>query len=224
MQIISFLFLVSVLNNNFAETLPVENYDEVAVNIFWNELYTNGGWSLYCGYRFDNTAELTEGRLFVIEQIYPVNWMLKYLDCESRRQCRFDKNSRFTRMEADMHNLYPVWQEANVARRDTVFGMIEGEYWRYENCDFERYLGVTEPRAIARGNIARSIFYMHTQYGVPVEKKMLDELKRWNRQDPPSNQELLRNNIIEELQGNRNPYIDNPTLAEQISSKWLAEE
>ena len=224
MQIISFLFLVSVLNNNFAETLPVETYDEVAVNIFWNELYTNGGWSLYCGYRFDNAIEQTEGRLFVIEQIYPVSWMLKHLDCKSRRQCRLDKKSRFTRMEADMHNLYPVWQETDVARRDTVFGMIEGEYWRYKNCDFERYLGVTEPRPIARGNIARSIFYMHTQYGVPVEKKMLDELKRWNRQDTPSNQELVRNNLIEELQGNRNPYIDNPTLAEQISSKWLAEE
>lgn len=224
MQIISLLFLVSVLNNNFAETLPVENYDEVAVNTFWNDLYANGGWSLYCGYRFDNAVELTNGRLFVIEQIYPVSWMLKHINCESRRQCRLDKKSRFTRMEADMHNLYPVWQEVDIARRNTVFGMIEGEDWRYENCDFERVLGITEPRPIARGNIARSIFYMHTQYGVPVEKKMLDELKRWNRQDPPSNQELLRNNIIEEIQGNRNAYIDNPTLAEQISSKWLAEE
>jgi len=223
-QIISLLFLVSVLNNNFAETLPVESYDEVAVNTFWNDLYANGGWSLYCGYRFDHAVELTDGRLFVIEQIYPVSWMLKHVNCESRRQCRLDKKSRFTRMEADMHNLYPVWQDADVARRDTAFGMIEGEDWRYENCDFERYLGITEPRPIARGNIARSIFYMHTQYGVPIEKKMLNELKRWNRLDPPSNQEMLRNNLIEELQGNRNLYIDNPTMAEQISSKWLAEE
>jgi deoxyribonuclease I len=223
-QIISLIFLVSVLNNNYAETLPVESYDEVAVNSFWNELYANGGWSLYCGYRFDPAVELTEGRLFVIEQIYPASWMLKHNNCESRRQCRLDKKSRFTRMEADMHNLYPVWQDADVARRDTAFGMIDGEDWRYENCDFERYLGVTEPRPIARGNIARSIFYMHTQYGVPVEKNMLDELKRWNRQDPPSNQEMLRNNLIEEIQGNRNQYIDNPTMAEQISSKWLAEE
>ena len=223
-QIISLLFLISALNNTYAETLPVENYDEVAVNTFWNELYANGGWSLYCGYHFDSSGGLTEGRLFVIEQIYPASWMLKYMNCSSRRQCRLDEKSRFTRMEADMHNLYPVWQDAKVARRDTVFGMVEGENWRYENCDFERYLGVTEPRPIARGNIARSIFYMHTQYGVPVEKKMLDELKRWNRLDPPSNQEMLRNNLIEEIQGNRNPYVDNPTMVEQISSKWLVEE
>ena len=35
---------------------------------------------------------------------------------------------------------------------------------------------------------------------------------------------VLRNNLIEEIQGNRNPYIDNPALAEQISSKWLADD
>lgn len=223
-QIISILFLVSALNNSYAETLPVESYDEVVVNTFWNELYHQGGWSLYCGYRFDPAAELTEGRLFVIEQIYPVSWMLKHMSCNSRRQCRLDEKSRFTRMEADMHNLYPVWQDTDVSRRDTVYGLIEGEDWRYETCDFERHLGVTEPRPIARGNIARSIFYMHSEYGVPVDKKMLGQLKLWNRQDPPSKQESLRNNIIEELQGNRNQYIDNPTMAEQISSKWLADE
>jgi deoxyribonuclease I len=223
-QIISILFLASALNNSFAESLPIESYDEVVVNTFWNELYNHGGWSLYCGYRFDPAAKLTEGRLFVIEQIYPVSWMLKHMSCGSRRQCRLDKKSRFTRMEADMHNLYPVWQDADVARQNTAFGMIKGESWRYDSCDFERYLGITEPRPIARGNIARSIFYMHSEYGVPVDKKMLTELKRWNRQDPPSKQEILRNNIIEELQGNRNQYIDNPTMAEQISSKWLADE
>ena len=207
-----------------AETLPVESYDEVVANTFWNELYANGGWSLYCGFRFDHDVEVNKGRVFVIEQIYPVDWMLKYLKCDSRMQCRADKNSRYTRMEADMHNLYPAWQEPNVARRDSVYGLIDGEDWRYDNCDFERHLGVIEPRPIARGNIARSIFYMHTQYGVPIEKKMLEELKSWNREDPPSNQEMLRNNRIEELQGNRNPYIDNPALAEQISGKWLADQ
>lgn len=222
--LITLFALFSIVRANAAEILPVENYDEVAVNTFWNELYSNGGWSLYCGLRFDPSASLTDGRLFVIEQVYPSSWMLSYLECDSRRQCRLDKKSRFTRMEADMHNLYPVWQDADVARRDTEFGMIEGEDWRYENCDFERNLGLTEPRPIARGNIARSIFYMHNQYGVPIDKEMLAELKRWNRLDPPSNQEMLRNNMIEEIQGNRNEYIDNPSLAEQIWSLWLTDD
>ncbi|MGB1800510.1 MAG: endonuclease [Gammaproteobacteria bacterium] len=222
-QIFSLFFLMS-FQQSYAESLPVENYDEVVLNTFWNDLYSNGGWSLYCGYRFDPAKTLTEGRLFVIEQIYPVSWMLEHLSCNSRRQCRLDEKSRFTRMEADMHNLYPVWQEIDISRRDTRFGLIEGEDWRYDKCDFERRFGITEPRPLARGNIARSIFYMHNEYGVPIDKKMLKVLKLWNREDPPSKQEILRNNIIEELQGNRNKFIDNPTLAEQISSRWIATE
>lgn len=213
--------MFSGFNSSYAESVPVESYDEVAVNTFWNDLYSHGGWSLYCGFHFDPAAELTEGRLFVIEQIYPVSWMLKHLNCNSRRQCRLNSKSRFTRMEADMHNLYPVWQEANVARRDAKFALIEGEDWRFEGCDFERHRGVVEPRVLARGNIARAILYMHTEYGVLIDKKMLTQLKKWNREDPPSKQEILRNRLIEELQGNRNKYIDHPELAEQISGKWL---
>lgn len=219
---ITLFFLFFSLQHSNAENLPVENYDEVVLNTFWNDLYSNGGWSIYCGFRFDPAKTLTDGRLFVIEQIYPVSWMLKHLNCKSRRQCRLDKKSRFTRMEADMHNLYPAWQDVVVSRRDSLFGMIDGEDWRYDDCDFERRFGISEPRPLARGNIARSIFYMHNEYGVPIDKKMLKFLKEWNREDPPSKQEILRNNIIEELQGNRNKFIDNPALAEQISSRWIA--
>ena len=221
LRIISFICLLSVLNTVCSDTLTIESFDEIAVNSFWNELYANGGWSLYCGYRFDSSMDLTNDRLFVIEQIYASSWMLRHLKCNSRRQCRLNKKSLFTRMEADLHNLYPAWQAIDVSRRNSSFGMVEGEDWRYENCDFERHHDVAEPRLIARGNIARAIFHMHTQYGLPIAKGMFDELKRWNRLDSPSKQEMLRNNIIEKLQGNRNKFIDNPSLAEQISIKLL---
>ncbi|MFT5350905.1 MAG: deoxyribonuclease-1, partial [Gammaproteobacteria bacterium] len=39
--------------------------------------------------------------------------------------------------------------------------------------------------------------------------------KVWNKIDPPSKQEKIRNDRIERLQGNRNPYIDKPSLAER---------
>jgi len=35
----------------------------------------------------------------------------------------------------------------------------------------------------------------------------------WNAQDPVSQYELNRNNILQTIQGNRNPFIDNPYLA-----------
>jgi deoxyribonuclease-1 len=73
-----------------------------------------------------------------------------------------------------------------------------------------------EPRDVARGNIARSIFYMKTQYGVTIPADLTALLKKWNRQDPPSEQENARNDKIEEIQGRRNPYIDDPSLVDQI--------
>jgi hypothetical protein len=38
----------------------------------------------------------------------------------------------------------------------------------------------------------------------------------WNAIDPPSTHEMNRNNAIQNAQGNRNPFIDNPYLATLI--------
>jgi len=194
-----------------------ETFDHV-ISSFWNDIYITGGWTLYCGFRFHYTKITDDGKALGIEQIYSPIWMIKYLKCKSRMQCRKSNNSRFIKMEADLHNMYPVWQTVNSARNGTRYGIIDGEDWRFDQCDFERKLGITEPRPIARGNIARAIFYMHNEYGVPIEKGMLQTLKRWNREDPPSAQEKQRNDKIERIQGRRNPYIDNPALAERIAA------
>ena len=38
----------------------------------------------------------------------------------------------------------------------------------------------------------------------------------WHFSDPPSDLERWRNNKIEEIQGTRNPFIDNPDLADTL--------
>ena len=38
----------------------------------------------------------------------------------------------------------------------------------------------------------------------------------WNQQDPVSAYEITRNNVLQNMQGNRNPFIDNPYLATLI--------
>lgn len=209
---IFFLFQLNCL----AVDLPAEDFDEIARNLFWNELYKTGGWTLYCGYRFNPEAIIEERGTVTIEQLYPISTMLKKLGCESRQQCRQEKKSDFARMEADMHNLYPVWQETQVLRRDNPYGEVEGEEWRFTDCDFEKRMSVVEPRLIARGNIARSILYMYKQYDLPLPTNTLKLMVEWNRIDPPSKQERIRNNVIEEIQGSRNLYIDEPAKAESL--------
>ena len=51
--------------------------------------------------------------------------------------------------------------------------------------------------------------YGLTKYGVAL-------LMKWHRQDPVSQKEIDRNNGIQQTQGNRNPFIDYPYLAEYI--------
>lgn len=52
-------------------------------------------------------------------------------------------------------------------------------------------------------------YYGLTEYGVAL-------LMKWHREDPVSAKEIARNNGIQNQQGNRNPFIDYPELAEYL--------
>lgn len=62
---------------------------------------------------------------------------------------------------------------------------------------------------IFSGNYTVSGNFGLSKYGVAL-------LLKWHRQDPVSQKEIDRNNGIQKTQGNRNPFIDYPYLAEYI--------
>jgi deoxyribonuclease-1 len=108
--------------------------------------------------------------------------------------------------------------------RDKLFGEIPGRRRTLPrsvadlNCDYERTNGrkaVVEPRDSVKGEIARTLFYMHVEYELPLNG-MLPMLKRWNTADPPKQYERWRNKAIELLQGIRNRFIDEPSLVADI--------
>ncbi|NNE38617.1 MAG: hypothetical protein HKN08_09970, partial [Gammaproteobacteria bacterium] len=183
-------YLLSVVIAALFMTIPIkaDDYNHIATDIFWNQLYEGGGWSLYCGYRFDQEGNSPDGFHIGIDHVYETEWMLDALQCDNRNQCYVEQGDIFVKMESDMHNLYPSWTDLTVYRSGRVYGEVEGEDWRFDDCDFEWKAGVLEPRPLSRGNIARSIFYMHTKYNLPVSDKMLQALKAWNKQDLPSEQ------------------------------------
>ena len=59
-------------------------------------------------------------------------------------------------------------------------------------------------------------YYGLTQYGLAL-------LLKWHRQDPVSQKEIDRNNGIQTTQGNRNPFIDYPILAEYLWGKYAGQ-
>ena len=92
--------------------------------------------------------------------------------------------------------------------------------------------GCFEPADEYKGDFARSYFYIATVYEnlsplwqspmmnnntYPVWKPWAKELLlKWHRQDPVSAKELDRIEAVYNIQGNRNPFIDYPDLAEYI--------
>jgi predicted DNA-binding ArsR family transcriptional regulator len=89
-----------------------------------------------------------------------------------------------------------------------------------------------EPADEYKGDFARSYLYVSTIYEnfasfwnspmmnnntYPVWKKWaVDLLLKWNREDPVSQKERDRIETVYSIQGNRNPFIDYPDLAEYI--------
>lgn len=81
-----------------------------------------------------------------------------------------------------------------------------------------------------KGDIARMMMYLYVRYGsvtpattVGVGSTSYSPLNdmpnvflEWNMEDPVSIQEINRNNVVHSIQGNRNPFIDNPYLANLI--------
>ena len=195
---------------------PVPDYDLIAAQVFWDKLYPFGGWTLYCGYRFEHDRKIKATEPVSIEHIYPTSEIIKQLHCGNRMRCRDSGNKKFARMEADMHNMYPVWSALVTFRNGSRFGHIDGEHWRFEDCDIEWQGGILEPRPLARGNVARAMLYMQEHYGLTLEPETVKTMVQWNKEDPTSNQEIERNDQIEAIQGNRNPFIDDPARAEKL--------
>ncbi|UZH54025.1 endonuclease [Salinimicrobium tongyeongense] len=68
-----------------------------------------------------------------------------------------------------------------------------------------------------RGDVARMIMYMNLRYNEPFDEVGgLALFLEWNAEDPVSNFEIQRNEVIYGAQGNRNPFIDNPHLATSL--------
>ncbi len=70
-----------------------------------------------------------------------------------------------------------------------------------------------------RGDVARIIFYMNTRYDLTISSSVIGAISmfvKWHNLDPVDDFEQSRNNGINAVQGNRNPYIDHPEFVDSI--------
>lgn len=147
------------------------------------------------------------------------------LNCEHTwPQSKFTGSFPNELQKSDLHHLFPTDSKANSTRGNFEFAEVT-ENQNLSNCNASKSGpsvvsgGRTffEPPSTHKGNVARALFYFSVRYKMPISEAQEEFLRRWNDLDPVDDAERTRNAEIEKLQGNRNPFIDDETLADQIN-------
>ncbi len=150
----------------------------------------------------------------------------------------------YTTAYVDLNHLYPSEARANQAKSNYPLGTVSPSVTpKFTNGVVKVGNPVTgqgggsqfvfEPADEYKGDFARTYFYMVTCYQdlqwntkytwmmgrdlYPTLKGWaIDLLLQWHRDDPVSDKETMRNDVVYTIQNNRNPFIDRPELAEYI--------
>lgn len=198
------------------------DYDDTYIDNFASRDTTNGQKVVTCRYTSDQYVyDEPFGFSYITrEHSYPQSWMPTWAQLSTTD---FENTPEY----ADYHNLFPVNQnQANGQRSNFPLGVVVNVTDSY--LDGKKGTDVNgntvyEPRDDHKGDAARAIFYQAVTYHsvsgndwslpnpislfVPYGQDQ-DVLKQWHWNDPVSDYEKSRNDYIESLQGNRNPFID----------------
>lgn len=196
------------------------NYGPRMVSLFWARDTTNDQRVVNCVYS-GNPEVFTEPFAwtnFSREHTYAFSWMPS-------------NPNQNTPEYSDYFNLFPTDQNnANVIRSNYPLGEVVTPTYTFMGCKFGANAlgqGVFEPRDEQKGDAARALFYMATCYNTqttnwgfpnPISSSIpfgqdQDLLKAWNYIDPPDAREIAKNDFVDSLQGNRNPFIDSMQYA-----------
>jgi hypothetical protein len=145
------------------------------------------------------------------------------INCEHTwPQSKFSKNFPSELQKTDLHHLYPADMKANSTRSNNPFADVVGRETHSKCRDSKIGTAIGdqvksfEPPTEHKGNVARAIYYFSTRYKMSIDPVQSKHLKQWNLSDPVDQEEILRNEKIFKLQGNRNPFIDFPELINRL--------
>ena len=139
---------------------------------------------------------------------------------------------------SDLHHLRPSDGSANLKKSNHPLAELASVTWTNGVSSIGKIMfegdSITafEPCDEYKGDFARMYMYMFTCYqdltwehtymnytnsAYPTLKpEAVEMLLKWHKQDPVCKREVNRNNEVYNIQGNRNPYIDYPELAEFV--------
>ena len=133
--------------------------------------------------------------------------------------------------QSDLHHLFPADIHTNERRGSLPYGDVTRPEWTIGEGVNQAKLGasamgetVFEPRAEMKGDIARGLLYFYTRYNFDKPgdftnrnlRTSLETLLKWAKEDPVSADESARNDAIQKVQGNRNPFVDHPEFIDLV--------
>ena len=126
---------------------------------------------------------------------------------------------------ADLHHIRPSDAVVNSTRGNKKYGYANGGKAVYGSNPASGVLGgysgsYYEPLDNVKGDVARICLYVYVRWGADwgassITKvfQSVDVLLEWCAMDPVDTWEMGRNEVIENIQGNRNVFIDYPEYA-----------
>lgn len=128
-------------------------------------------------------------------------------------------------MKGDLHHLFACEPSCNAIRSNFPYYDFPEYNPELPTEKIRNHCGVAssglfEPE-FGKGTVARALLYFVLRYPKGIKKafrKKVDFplLRKWNQTFPPELYEKHRNQAIFHIQGNRNPFIDFPELADSI--------
>ena len=155
---------------------------------------------------------------------------------------------------ADLHHVRPACASVNSSRGNKAYGNVTGGNKTYSSSKFGASLGgyssssyfypkhdgnpnVTGDEIDIRGDVARICLYVYVRWGSDWGAtksdftssasgvfQSIDVLLEWCALDPVDTWELGRNEVVEDIQGNRNVFIDYPEYAWLIFGREVPED
>ena len=145
----------------------------------------------------------------------------------------------------DLFNLYPSDGPANQRKSNNPIGIVDGatsfdngviKVGKSSSYSATQPITAWEPADEWKGDFARTYFYMATTYQHMTDEWQTTEglltvdpearttmrpwvyelMLQWAADDPVDDIERDRNEVIYSIQGNRNPYVDVPELADYV--------
>lgn len=137
-------------------------------------------------------------------------------------QSKFSGSFPKEMQKTDLHHLYPAGSKINSERGNYPYAEVDSV--GVTSCPGTRRGKALstksgtyfEPPVSHRGNVARSMFYFSTRYKIAIDPVQEYYLRQWHILDPIDAEERARHEKVAKIQNNRNPYIDDPGLVNQV--------